>query len=78
MVFIWDNWKLYKAVNEAKKERNKKLQFLHKCMMQYENKTGIPMDILKDDIIRRNGLIASRTDLTDEQLDAEIKYFTSI
>lgn len=60
------------------KERNKKLQFLHKCMMQYENKTGIPIDILKDDIIRRNGLITSRTDLTDDQLDAEIKYFTSI
>lgn len=77
IVFIGDNWKLFKALDEAKKERNKKLQFLHKCMMQYENKTGENLTKIRQDILSRNN-INSRSELTDEQLDQEIKFFTSI
>jgi len=58
-------------------ERNKKLQFLHKCMMQYENKTGENLTKLRQDVLYRNN-INSRSELTDVQLDQEIKFFTSI
>ena len=66
-----------RQIEERKKERNKKLQFLHKCMMQYEKKTGIWMPKLKEKLYKFCN-VKSRSDLTDEQLDAEIKYFTSI
>lgn len=63
--------------SEYAKKRNKKLQHLHKCMMQYENKTGISMERLRNFLLQRNG-IQSRSELTDDQLEIEIKHFTSI
>jgi len=88
--FFWIDWdhveelaekeikeELLEKSSEYAKNRNKKLQHLHKCMMQYENKTGISMEKLRGFLLQRNG-VQSRSELTDEQLEIEIKHFTSI
>lgn len=59
-------------------ERNKKLQHLHKCMIRYENITGIAMEKLKEDLYKRHNIIASRSQLTDEELDEEISFFVTV
>lgn len=59
------------------KTRNEKLQFLHKAMIRYENITGQNLEVMKQALYYRRG-VKSRADLTDEDLDAEIEYFTAV
>lgn len=59
------------------KTRNEKLQFLHKAMIRYENMSGKNLAIIKQELYYRNN-VESRKELTDEQLDAEITFFTSV
>ncbi len=74
---LYIEWRNQIIMERQIAERNKKLQFLHKCMMQYENKTGENLTKLRQDVLYRNN-INSRSELTDVQLDQEIKFFTSI
>lgn len=58
-------------------ERNKKLQHLHKCMIRYWDIRWYDMQEMKKGIYDRHGIV-SRVQLTDEQLEKEIEFFTSI
>lgn len=59
------------------KTRNEKLQLLHKAMIRYENITGQKMKNSKQAIYDRRG-VKSRAELTDEDLDTEIAFFTAV
>jgi hypothetical protein len=58
--------------------RNAQLSKLHRCMERYSNITGTDMEKLLQDLYARYGGIDSRTKLTDQQLETEIQFFTSI
>jgi hypothetical protein len=58
-------------------DKNNRLAFLHKCMLRYSDITGTSIETLVADIYKRY-VVRTRKDLTPDQIETEIQFFTSI